>query len=156
MLLFLKIVYLIEAQCLVAQPCLTLYNPLNYSLPGSSVHGIFQARILVSSIHLSGAVVSNSLQPHGLKHARLPSPSPTPRACSSSCLWNRRCHATILTWAFPSHQRGCHFFLQGIFLTQGLNPHLLCLLHCRWILYLLSHWGSPIQAKKLCFLDLIS
>ena len=39
---------------------------------------------------------------------------------------------------------GCHFFLQGIFLTQGLSPHLLCLLHCRWILYLLSHhWGSP-------------
>ena len=27
---------------------------------------------------------------------------------------------------------GCHFLLQGIFLTQGLNPHLL---HCRWILY---------------------
>ena len=27
---------------------------------------------------------------------------------------------------------GCHFLLQGIFLTQGSNP---CLLHCRWILY---------------------
>ena len=24
---------------------------------------------------------------------------------------------------------GCHFFLQGIFLTQGSNPHLLCLLN---------------------------
>ena len=31
---------------LVAQSCLTLYNPVDYSLPGSSVHGIFQARIL--------------------------------------------------------------------------------------------------------------
>jgi hypothetical protein len=31
---------------LVAQLCLTLYNPMNCSLPGSSVHGIFQARIL--------------------------------------------------------------------------------------------------------------
>ena len=31
-------------------------------------------------------------------------------------------------------------FLQGIFLTQGLNPGLL---HCRWILYQLSHKGSP-------------
>ena len=30
----------------VAQLCLTLYNPKNCSLPGSSVHGIFQARIL--------------------------------------------------------------------------------------------------------------
>jgi len=30
--------------------------------------------------------------------------------------------ARILEW-------GCHFLLQGIFLTQRLNPHLLCLLH---------------------------
>ena len=37
----------------------------------------------------------------------------------------------------------CHFLLQGIFPTQGLNPHLLCLLCCRQILYLLSHRGSP-------------
>ena len=31
---------------LVAQLCLTLCDPMNYSPPGSSVHGIFQARIL--------------------------------------------------------------------------------------------------------------
>ena len=30
----------------VAQLCPTLYDPMSYSLPGSSVHGIFQARIL--------------------------------------------------------------------------------------------------------------
>ena len=30
----------------VAQSCLTLCNPLDYSLPGSSVRGIFQARVL--------------------------------------------------------------------------------------------------------------
>ena len=30
----------------VAQSCLTLCNPMNCSLPGSSVHGILQARIL--------------------------------------------------------------------------------------------------------------
>ena len=36
---------------------------------------------------------------------------------------------------------GCHFLLQGIFSTQGSNPHLLHLLHCRWILYPLSHQG---------------
>ena len=30
----------------VAQSCLTLCDPMDYSLPGSSVHGIFQARIL--------------------------------------------------------------------------------------------------------------
>ena len=37
---------------------------------------------------------------------------------------------------------GGHFLLQGIFLTQGPNLFLLCLLHCRQILYLLSHQGS--------------
>ena len=37
---------------------------------------------------------------------------------------------------------GCHFLLQGIFLTQELNLCLLCLLHCNWILYPLSHGGS--------------
>ena len=35
---------------------------------------------------------------------------------------------------------GCHALLQGIFLTQGLNPGLP---HCRRILYCLSHQGSP-------------
>ena len=35
---------------------------------------------------------------------------------------------------------GCQAVLQGIFPTQGSNP---CLPHCRWILYLLSHKGSP-------------
>ena len=34
---------------------------------------------------------------------------------------------------------GCHFLLQGIFLTQRLNLRLLWLLHCRWILY---HWTT--------------
>ena len=37
------------------------------------------------------------------------------------------------------------FLLQRIFSTQGSNPHLLCLLHCRWILHWLSHWGSLIN-----------
>ena len=35
---------------------------------------------------------------------------------------------------------GCHAVLQGIFPTQGSNPGLL---HCRWILFCLSHQGSP-------------
>ena len=37
---------------------------------------------------------------------------------------------------------GCHFFLQEIFLTQGSNPCLLCLLYYSQILYLLSHGRS--------------
>ena len=35
----------------------------------------------------SHSVMSNSLQPHGLEHARLPCPSPPPSACSNSCHW---------------------------------------------------------------------
>ena len=68
----------------------TLYDPMSYSPPGSSVHRILQAR--------------------------------------------------ILKWF-------AIFLLQGIFLTQELNLRLLCLLHllhCRQILYPLSHPGSPL------------
>ena len=36
---------------------------------------------------------------------------------------------------------GCHALFQGIFPTQGSNPGIL---HCRWILYHLSHQGSPV------------
>ena len=44
---------------------------------------------------------------------------------------------------------GCHFLLQGIFSTQGSNPRLLCLLRCRWILYPLSHQGSPTWVRHV-------
>ena len=59
-----------------------------------------------------------------------------------------------IPWAVPHHAplfmefsrqeyMGCHTLLQGIVPTQGLNLSLLCLLHCRRILYRVSHWGSP-------------
>ena len=35
-----------ERACSVARMCLTLCDPMNCSLPGSSVHGIFQARVV--------------------------------------------------------------------------------------------------------------
>ena len=35
-----------ESESKVAQPCLTLSDPMDCSLPGSSVHGIFQAKVL--------------------------------------------------------------------------------------------------------------
>ena len=69
--------------CLVTQSCLTLCDPMECNLPGSSVHG-------------------NS--PDRNTDVR------------------------------------CYALLQGIFPTQGLNPDLP---HCRWILYHLSHQGSP-------------
>ena len=50
---------------------------------------------------LQRSVISDSLQPHGLQHARLPCPSPTPRAYSNSyplCQW---CHPTISSFIIP-------------------------------------------------------
>ena len=73
-----------KMKVLVAQPCLTLCNP---------IHGLYPARLL--------------------------------------CPWDSRGR---------NSQVGCYFLLQGIFLTQGSNPGLLL---CRWILYCLSHQGSP-------------
>ena len=40
-------------------------------------------------------VMSNSLQPGGLQHARLPCPSLSPGVCSNSCALNQCCHPTI-------------------------------------------------------------
>ena len=39
--------------------------------------------------------MTNSLQPHGLQHTRLPCPSPSPRICSKSCPLSQSCHPTI-------------------------------------------------------------
>ena len=53
----------------------------------------------------SRSVVSDSLQPHGLQHARPPCPSPTPRVYSNPCPWSRWCHPTISSSVilFSSH-----------------------------------------------------
>ena len=73
-----------------------------------------------SPVQFSGSVVSDSLQPHGLKHTRLPCPSPTPGACSNSCpsnCWYRPTisspsppavslsqHRGLFQWVSSSHQ----------------------------------------------------
>ena len=56
---------------------------------------------LKSSVQFSCSVVSDSLQPHGLQHTRLPSPSPTPGACSNSCPLSWWCHPTISSSVIP-------------------------------------------------------
>ena len=48
-----------------------------------------------SSLQFSCSVTSNSLQPHGPQHAKLPCLSPTPRACSNSCSSSWWCHPAI-------------------------------------------------------------
>ena len=44
---------------------------------------------------------------------------------------------------------GCHFLLQGIFQTQGLNLHLLWLLHWQADSLPLNHLGSPLEIHLL-------
>ena len=50
----------------------------------------------------------------------------------------------LCPWSFPGKNTrvGCHFLFQGNLPDQGLNLHLLCLLHGRWILYPYHHLGS--------------
>ena len=49
----------------------------------------------------SHLVLSNSSQSHGLQHARVPCPSPTPRACSHSCKSSHWCYPTISSSVIP-------------------------------------------------------
>ena len=53
------------------------------------------------SVQFSQSVVSDSLQPHGLQHARPPCPSPTPGVHSDSCPWNWWCHPDISSSVIP-------------------------------------------------------
>ena len=54
-----------------------------------------------SSVQFSRSVMSDSLWPHELQHARPPCPSPTPRVYSNSCPSSRSCHPTISSSVIP-------------------------------------------------------
>ena len=71
---------------------------------------------VASSVQFSHSVMSNSLWPHGLQHARLPCASPIPEVCSNSCPSSQWCHLTISSFVipFPSHP--------GSFLASGSFP----------------------------------
>ena len=66
-------------------------NYLTFSLPSH----------IILFLLFSCSVVSNSLWPHGLQHARLPCPSPTPGVCSNSCPLSQWCHPTISSSVIP-------------------------------------------------------
>ena len=54
-----------------------------------------------SSVQFSHEVVSDSLRPHGLQHARPPCPSLTPRVHQNSCPLSQWCHPTISSSFIP-------------------------------------------------------
>ena len=104
----------VKSESEVAQSCPTLSDPMDCSLPGSSVRGIFQARLLEwGAIAFSSSVTQSC---------------PTlcdPMDCSPPGFSVRGIFADKNTGV------GCHALFQRIFPTQGSN---LRLLHCRQIL----------------------
>ena len=97
----------------VTQSCPTLCNPMDCSLPGSSIHGILQARILEWSAFLFSRGSSQPRSPALQVNSLLSEPSGKSKSTGVGSLF-------LLQWIFP---------------TQESN---LCHLHCRQILYQLS------------------
>ena len=119
----------------VAQLCPILSDPMDCSLPGSSVHGIFQPRVLEwGAIAFSGP---NSTR-YKLWKAYLKVNVLVAQLCPTLCdPMDCSLPGCSCPWDFPGKNTGvgCHSLLQGTFPTQGSNP---CLLHCRQILYHLN------------------
>ena len=115
---------------------LTLCDPMDCSLPGSSIHEIFQARVLEwVAIAFSGnntayLEVCVCAQLHS--HVQLFVTS-----------WAVACQAPLSVGS-PGKDTGvgCHSLLQGIFPTQGSNPTLLCSSIGRQILYHCATWEA--------------
>ena len=81
--------------------------------------------IQFSSVQFSHSVVSNSLQPHGLQHVRLPCPSPSPGAYSNSYKLSWWCHPTISSSVIPffsclqSFPASASFLMSQFFASGG-------------------------------------
>ena len=62
---------------------------------------VYHTKWSLSSVQLSCSVMSDSLWPHELQHARPPCPSPTPGVHSDSCPLSRWCHPAISSSVIP-------------------------------------------------------
>ena len=88
---------------------------MDNSPPGSSIHGIFQGRILdqsVSSVTQSCPTLWDPVD------CRLPCPSPAPGAYSDSCPSSHWCHPTISSSVVPFSSRLQSFPALGSFLVS--------------------------------------
>ena len=77
------------------------------------------------SVQFSCSVVSDSLWHPGLQHARLPCPSPSPRACWNSCPLSQWCHPTISSSVIPFSFLPSVFPSIRVFSSESV-------LHIRW------------------------
>ena len=107
--------------CLVAQLCLTLCDPMDSSLPDSSVHG-----------HSTGK--NTGVGCYALLQGIFPGIKPRCPTLQVDSLSSKPPEKLKNTGV------GSLSLLQVIFITQELNWGLL---HCRWIFYQLSYQGSP-------------
>ena len=73
-----------------------------------------------SSVQFSHSVVSDSLWPHELQHARPPYPSPTPGVYPNSCPLSRWCHPTISSSVVPFSSHPQTFPSSGSFQMSQL------------------------------------
>ena len=74
----------------------------------------------------SRSVMSDSLWPHGLQHAKLPCPSPAPRVCSNSCPLSQWCHPSISSFVLifsclQSFPASGSFPVSWLFTSGGQN-----------------------------------
>ena len=72
-------------------------------------------------------VMSNTLQPQGLQHTRLPCPSPTPRVYSNACPLSRRCH--------PTNSSSVIIFSYHLQSFPASGSFQMSVLHSRWPKY---------------------
>ena len=77
---------------------------------------------VISSVQFSHSVMSNSLRPHELQHARPPCPSPTPGVYPNSCPLSRWCHPTISSSVVPFSSCLQSFPASGSFPISWLIP----------------------------------
>ena len=119
----------------LTQLCLSLHDPMDCGLPGSSVHGIFQARILEwAAIPFSRDLPSPGNEPRSPALKADPLPSEPPRKPSKkwkflSCvrLFETPCtvrHQAPLSMEFPreEHWSGWPFSSPGDLLDPGIKP----------------------------------
>ena len=87
---------------------------------------VYLKRVFICKVHqfssdkFSHSVVSDSLWPHGLQHARAPCPSPAPRVYSNSCPLSQWCHPTSSSSVIPFSSRLHSFPASGSFQMSQL------------------------------------
>ena len=87
----------VEANC--KSECISWFYLALYKI--SWTHILVYAYFFIIYTQFSCSVMSDSLWLHGLRHTRLPCPSPAPGPCSNSCPLSQWCHPTISSSVVP-------------------------------------------------------